>query len=39
MLLGVIPMFCFLVLRIFGGNRKSAKRRKTGQKLGSYVAA
>ena len=25
MLLGVIPMFCFGILRIFGGNRKKEK--------------
>ena len=39
MLLGVILMFTFVVLRIFGGNRKSAKRSKTGQISGSYTAA
>ena len=32
MLLGAILMICFEILRIFGGNRKSVKRRKTGQK-------
>ena len=31
MLLGVIPMFCFGVLRIFGGNQKSAKKGKLGK--------
>ena len=30
MLLGVIPMFCFRILRIFGENRKSAKIGKSG---------
>ena len=29
-------MFCFGVLRIFGRNRRSAKRRKTGQKIGPF---
>ena len=29
--LGVISRVSFGFLRIFGGNRKSAKRRKTGQ--------
>ena len=28
MLLGVIPMFCFGILRTFGENRKSAKNWK-----------
>ena len=27
MLLGVIPMFCFEILGIFGENRKSAKKK------------
>ena len=35
MLLGVIPMLCFVVLRIFGGNRKSAKKKKE-RKLGKH---
>ena len=30
MLLGVIPMFCFGILRIFGGNRKKRKGGKSG---------
>ena len=30
MLLGVIPMFCFGILRILEKNRKSAKTRKSG---------
>ena len=30
MLLGVIPTFCFGILRIFGENRKSAKTGKSG---------
>ena len=39
MLLGVILMFCLVVLRIFGINRKSAKRRKTWQKSSPFAAA
>ena len=30
MLLGVIPLFCFGILRIFGENRKSEKTIKFG---------
>ena len=39
MLLGVIPMFCFEILRIFG--KKIAKEQKTENPgtSGSYVAA
>ena len=39
MLLGVIPMFCFVILRIFGGNRKKEKNWKIWEKMGSYAAA
>ena len=44
MLLGVIPMLCFVVLRIFGGNRKSAKKKRKKKKenwanTGSYTGA
>ena len=38
MLLGVIPMFCFEILRIFGEKRKIAKIGKPGIS-GSYAAA
>ena len=34
MLLGVIPMFCFRILRIFGANRKMEENWKSGQKSG-----
>ena len=30
MLLGVIPMFCFEILRIFGEKTQNSKNRKTG---------
>ena len=37
MLLGMIPMFCFGILRIFGENRKKEENWKSGQKSGSYA--
>ena len=39
MLLGVIPMFRFEILRIFGGNRKNEENWKFWAKTSSYVAA
>ena len=45
MLLGVIPMFRFGILRIFGEKSqkrktgKSEKKKKKKKKLGSYVVA
>ena len=39
MLLGVILMFFLVVLRIFGRNRKSEKRRKTWQKSSPFATA
>ena len=38
MLLGVIPMFCFVILRIFGGNRKNEENWKIWEKMSSYAA-
>ena len=39
MLLGVIPMFCFEILRIFGENRKKEKLEKIWHFSGFYAAA
>ena len=39
MLLGVIPMFCFGILKIYGGNRKKKENRKILALSGSYAAA
>ena len=39
MLLGVIPMLCFGILRIFGGNHKKEENWKIWEKTGSYAAA
>ena len=34
MLLGVIPIFCFGILRIFGGNRKKEEKLENLGKIG-----
>ena len=39
MLLGVIPIFSFEILRIYGGNRKKEENWKIWEKMGSYTAA
>ena len=39
MLLGVIPMFCFGIFRIFGGHCKNEENWKIWAKLGSYAKA
>ena len=40
MLLGVIPMFCFGILWIFGGNRKNEENWKKNLGIsGSYAVA
>ena len=37
MLLGVIPMFCFGILRIFGANRKNEENGKCGHDRASTL--
>ena len=37
MLLGLIPMFCFGILRNYGGNRKNEENWKIWALSGSYV--